>query len=145
MHAATSTTFATTCVNQYSVAVVDDCLDDCALLEFLLRRSNIRLKTIRHYKTPADLLADGTFRPDVVLMNKQLTDCPISKAHVQDICVRYRNCSVLLHANSNSSMINTVPVPESAIAVMEKGGLDTYAIGAMVSAAALVGPSLRTQ
>ena len=108
------------CLHQrhFSVAVIDDCLDDYALLEFLLERSNISLKKLVHYPTFSDLLRDPDTTYDVILMEQ----CP-SGGELQENKLRAR-------------------FVEEGFTILERRSLDRITLGAVIAATALVGPRL---
>ena len=126
-----------------SVAIVDDSVEDYFLLSHLLRKSNLEVSRIDHYTNLEDFLSDDANSPDVVVLDRCLPDCGLSESRIREVRAKHNNCGVILHTGCLTPSLRSTAAHEGAVAVIEKGTLDAKAIGAMVSAAAQVGPSLQ--
>lgn len=113
------------------------------LLRYLLKTSDLRTSAIDHYKSVDEFLAQNTKSPDVVLLDRCMPDSTLNEARIREIRARHNNCGVILHTGQMTPSLRSTAAHEGAIAVIEKGSLDARAIGAMVHAAAQVGPSIR--
>ena len=124
------------------IAVVDDCFDDCFLIKHLLARSGIEINQVDHYLSLDRFMSDCEPSPNVVLLDRFLPDTGLSEPHIREIRAKFDNCGVILHTGHITPSIHATAAHEGAFAVIEKGTLGAKAIGAMVTAAAQVGPSL---
>ena len=66
----------------------------------------------------------------------------LTEARIGEIRARHNKCGVVLYTGAMTPSIRSAAALEGAVAVIEKGSLDAEAIGAMVAAAAHVGPSI---
>lgn len=125
-----------------SVAVVDDSFEDYCLLKHLLDKSNLQITEIHHYSALHQFLSREATSPDVVLLDRCLPDCGLSEPHIREIRAAHGNCGVILHTGVLTPSLRSTAAHEGAFAVIEKGSLNAKALGAVVSAAAQLGPNL---
>ena len=124
------------------LAVVDDSLEDFVLLKYLLKKSQITVRQIDHYLSLDALLkADGS-SPDVVLLDRCLPELGLSESRIREVRAKHNNCGVIVHTGHITPSLRSTAAHEGAVAVIEKGSIDANTMGAMISAAAQVGPSL---
>ena len=123
----------------YSIAIVDDCFDDYTLLAYLLSRSNIQLKSIKHYASLSELSGAQQNIHDIVFLDQCEPSCARSYTELLDMCARHAHCGVFLHTPADLTLANYRAKTESSVAVFKRGSLDTDTLEAVVSAAALVG------
>ncbi|MEO9968271.1 MAG: response regulator [Hyphomonadaceae bacterium] len=127
----------------YSVVVVDDCANDFFLLEYLLKNSTQAFKSITHFESLDRFLESDIKSPDVVVLDRYMPDSTLSEARIPEIRARHNNCGVIMHTGRLTPSLRSTAAHEGAVAVIEKGSLKARAIGAMVAAAAQVGPSIQ--
>ena len=129
----------------YAIAIIDDCFDDYALLEYLLGRSNILLTQLTHYSSVADLWNAQPTAHDIVFMDERAMRCDSSEEHLQEICARQDACSVFLQTHSMETPANARETKQGSIAVVQRGALSAQSLETIAAAAALVGPRVGLQ
>ncbi len=124
------------------IAVVDDSRIDFRLLRRQLEKSNNSNLVIEHYSTLAEFLDDATVSPDAVILDRHLPESGLSEGRIREIRARHKNCGVIIHTGMMTPSLRSTASHEGAIAVVEKGTLDSEAIGLLVETAAVLGPQM---
>lgn len=125
------------------VAIVDDNKTDFRLLRHQLENSSKSQFIIRYYASLAEFLDESTPSPDAVILDRLLPETGLSECHILEIRTRHQNCGVIVHTGLMTASLRATAGHEGAIAVIEKGTLDSDAIQSLVETAAVMGPQIR--
>lgn len=125
---------------QYSIAIIGDCFDDYALLDFLLRRLNLPFDTLKRYDSLADLYESRQSSHDILFVHQPIHRCNGSEDRLRALSATFNGCGVILHSQTQPALANPERAMEGSISVFDQGSLETHVIEAVISAAARVGP-----
>lgn len=127
----------------YSIAVVEDDERDFFMLSYLLKQSHLPIASITHYVSLDELLHPAMPSPDVVMLDRHLPDSGLTESRIREVRARHAGCGVIMHTGCITPSLRSTAAHEGAVAVVEKGSLNTRAISALVAAAAECGPQMK--
>jgi DNA-binding NtrC family response regulator len=129
-------------LKNYKVAVVDDDHREFFMLKYMLKKSHLSFDSIEHYSSLDDLLAADTPSPHVVLLDRHLPDSVLTESRIREIRARHNQCGVIMHTGNMTPSLRSTAAHEGAVAVVEKGSLDSNTISSLVRVAAMIGPQM---